>query len=193
MEPKRIIKLTWTTVSIFFLAALNSSRVLDNSSRNLELSIWDCSHNCKIKGKKVIKAQNPTSTHCSKSSFFVQKFNFDFPRKLSIFLGEKLVKMLGFGQNWILGQKFDFSDSVFYSTYLSVVNFSVLPTFFFIGWSNMVCSGCTATSISTSTFSVSFSVVSVCTVAASSISYICGLQRRRWFLWSVVWVARNLK
>ena len=94
MEPKRIIKLTWTTVSIFFLAALNSSRVLDNSSRNLELSIWDCSHNCKIKGKKVIKAQNPTSTHCSKSSFFVQKFNFDFPKKLLIFLGEKLVKML---------------------------------------------------------------------------------------------------
>ena len=66
-------------------------------------------------------------THCSKSSFFVQKFNFDFPRKLSIFWGwktrenvvvldflgiddfdftrkmvkkidEKLVKMLGFWQ-----------------------------------------------------------------------------------------------
>ena len=35
-------------------------------------------------------------SHCSKSSFFVQKFNFDFPRKLSIFLGEKLVKMLRF-------------------------------------------------------------------------------------------------
>ena len=35
-------------------------------------------------------------THCSKSSFFVQKFNFDFPRKLSIFWGEKLVKMLWF-------------------------------------------------------------------------------------------------
>ena len=33
-------------------------------------------------------------THCSKSSFFVQKFNFDFPKKLLIFLGEKLVKML---------------------------------------------------------------------------------------------------
>ena len=29
-------------------------------------------------------------THCSKYSFFVQKFNFEFPRKLSIFsLGEK--------------------------------------------------------------------------------------------------------
>ena len=28
--------------------------------------------------------------------FFVQKFNFDFPRKLSIFWGEKLVKMLWF-------------------------------------------------------------------------------------------------
>ena len=36
-------------------------------------------------------------TYCSKSSFFVQKFNFDFPRKLSIFWGgEKLVKMLWF-------------------------------------------------------------------------------------------------
>ena len=34
--------------------------------------------------------------HCSKSSFFVQKFNFDFPRKLSIFWGEKLVKLLWF-------------------------------------------------------------------------------------------------
>ena len=37
-----------------------------------------------------------TITHCSKSSFFVQKFNYDFPRKLSIFWGEKLVKMLRF-------------------------------------------------------------------------------------------------
>ena len=27
--------------------------------------------------------------HCSISSFFVQKLNFDFPRKLSIFLGGK--------------------------------------------------------------------------------------------------------
>ena len=27
-------------------------------------------------------------------------------------LGEKLVKMLWFGQNWIFGQKFDFSNSV---------------------------------------------------------------------------------
>ena len=35
-------------------------------------------------------------SHCSKSSFFVQKFNFDFPRKFSIFWGEKLVKMLWF-------------------------------------------------------------------------------------------------
>ena len=35
-------------------------------------------------------------SHCSKSSFFVQKFNFHFSRKLSIFLGEKLVKMLWF-------------------------------------------------------------------------------------------------
>ena len=82
------------------------------------------------------------SAHCSKPSFFVQKFNFDFPWKLSIKwvknswkccgfglfktvdnydftrkivkknLGEKLVKMLGFCQNWIFGQKFDFLNSV---------------------------------------------------------------------------------
>ena len=30
------------------------------------------------------------------SSFFVKKFNFDFPRKLSIFWGEKFVKILWF-------------------------------------------------------------------------------------------------
>ena len=36
------------------------------------------------------------STHCLKSSFFVQKFNFDFPEKIVDFSrGEKLVKMLG--------------------------------------------------------------------------------------------------
>ena len=85
---------------------------------------------------------NETPSHCSKSAFFVQKFNFDFPRKLPIFwgwktrenvvvydflvvdnfdftrkivkkiLGEKLVKMLGFCQNWISGQKLNFSNSV---------------------------------------------------------------------------------
>mgnify|MGYP001245555750 CR=1 FL=1 len=47
-----------------------------------------------------VLAQQPSKcnrlTHCSKSSFFVQKFNFDFPRKLSNFLGKKLVKMLWF-------------------------------------------------------------------------------------------------
>ena len=52
---------------------------------------------------KIIHHWNPFShivwqitTHCSKSSFFVQKFNFNLPRKLSIFLSEKLVKMLRF-------------------------------------------------------------------------------------------------
>ena len=85
------------------------------------------------------------TVHCSKSSFFVQKFNFDCARKLSmcwvknswkgcgyglfsfwqlwfhekncqIIWGGKLVKMLGFCQNWIFGQKFDFSNSVIVST-----------------------------------------------------------------------------
>ena len=38
-----------------------------------------------------------THAHCSKSTFFVQKFNFDFPRKLSVFLGEKSWKCCDFG------------------------------------------------------------------------------------------------
>ena len=39
--------------------------------------------------------------------------NFDFTRNIvKNILGEKLVKMLGFCQNWIFGQKLDFYDSV---------------------------------------------------------------------------------
>ena len=36
-------------------------------------------------------------THCSKSSFFVQKSNFDFPRKLSTFGVKNSWKCCGFG------------------------------------------------------------------------------------------------
>ena len=44
---------------------------------------------------------------------FLAVDNFDFTRKIvKKKLGEKLVKMLGFCQNWISGQKFDFSNSV---------------------------------------------------------------------------------
>ena len=67
-------------------------------------------------------------SHCSKSSFFVQKFNFDFPRKIvelfCVKTGENaavsdflavdnfdFTRKL-FCQNWIFGQKFDFSKSV---------------------------------------------------------------------------------
>ena len=39
--------------------------------------------------------------------------NFDFTRKIvKKIWGEKLVKMLGFRQNWIFGQKIEFSNSV---------------------------------------------------------------------------------
>ena len=48
-------------------------------------------------------------SHFSKSSYFVQKFNFDFPRKLSISLGEKLVKMLGF---WTTVDNFNFTRKI---------------------------------------------------------------------------------
>ena len=45
---------------------------------------------------------------------FLAVDNFDFTRKIvkKKNLGEKLVKMLGVCQNWIFGQKFDFSNSV---------------------------------------------------------------------------------
>ena len=43
---------------------------------------------------------------------FLAVDNFDFTRKIVKKLGEKLVKMLGFCQNWIFEQKFDFSNSV---------------------------------------------------------------------------------
>ena len=47
-------------------------------------------------------------------SDFLAVDNCDFTRKIvKNILGEKLVKMLGFCQNWIFGQKFDFSNSVF--------------------------------------------------------------------------------
>ena len=58
--------------------------------------------NCKTSKKMqvskylALKKSSVAMTHCSKSSFFVQKLNFDFPRKLSIFSGEKLMKMLWF-------------------------------------------------------------------------------------------------
>ena len=66
--------------------------------------LWDLGHRdffsvffTYLQTTSKIKDQNYIGeTHCSKSSFFVQKFNFEFPRKLSIFLGEKLVKMLWF-------------------------------------------------------------------------------------------------
>ena len=44
---------------------------------------------------------------------FLAVDNFDFTRKIvKKNLGEKIVKMLGFCQNKIFGQKFDFSNGV---------------------------------------------------------------------------------
>ena len=48
------------------------------------------------KTQKGLFSSGASEDMSSKSSFFVQKFNFQFPRKLSIFLGEKLVKMFWF-------------------------------------------------------------------------------------------------
>ena len=51
---------------------------------------------------------------------FLAVENFDFTRKIvKKNLGEKFLKMLGFCQNWIFGQKFDFSNSVWKALYTS--------------------------------------------------------------------------
>ena len=62
--------------------------------------------------------------HCSKSPFFVQKFNFNFPRKLSIFLGEKLVIWILSKLNGIFIEKFDLVFWFRSSFYRKKQNFS---------------------------------------------------------------------
>ena len=70
------------------------------SDRNYALSYYMKENKCFPKGSNIKDCidfwYQVSKTHCSKSSFFVQKLNFDFPRKLSIFWAEKLVKMLWF-------------------------------------------------------------------------------------------------
>ena len=52
-------------------------------------------HSCDTASKYSVISVIIQKSHCSKSSFFVQKFNFDFPRKwLNFFFGEKLLTTL---------------------------------------------------------------------------------------------------
>ena len=50
-------------------------------------------------------------SHCWKSSFFVQKFNFDFPRKLSIFFGWK-TRENGVVLDFLAVGNFDFTRKI---------------------------------------------------------------------------------
>ena len=52
---------------------------------------------------------------------FLTVDNFDFTRKIVKNLGEKLVKMFGFCQNWIFVQKLDFSNSVWFLSFRILV------------------------------------------------------------------------
>ena len=56
--------------------------------------------------KHMVTCRSCSKTHCSKSSFFSKKFNFDFPRKLWFFWVKNSWKFCGFGlfnrwQLWI--------------------------------------------------------------------------------------------
>ena len=61
---------------------------------------------------------------------FLAVDNFDFTRKIAKkILDEKNVKMLGFCQNWIFGQKFDFHNSVYRGYSLCEKHFKKFETF----------------------------------------------------------------
>ena len=62
-----------------------------------------------MKNTEKNQSNEANSAHCSKSSFFVQEFYFDFPRKLTLFLGWKTrenVVVLDF----LAVDNFDFKD-----------------------------------------------------------------------------------
>ena len=66
--------------------------------KNLNSHCWKITQNVSFSKQKRFEFSRqkvPIAT-LFEILIFVQKFNFDFPRKLSIFLGEKLVKMLWF-------------------------------------------------------------------------------------------------
>ena len=139
---------TGTILLILFFLCIPSSFLLSKSNEQLTRMpsfqyAGSSPRNKKVEKKKSDPSSSnaPGMSHCSKSSFFVQRFNFEFPRKLSIFwvenswkycvlrlfscwqlwfhekncqqnLGEKLVKMLGFCFEF-LDKKFEFSNSVY--------------------------------------------------------------------------------
>ena len=55
--------------------------------------------------------KNVTFAHCSKSSFFVQKFNFDFPWKIVDFLGWKTRENV-VGSDFLAVDNFDFTRKI---------------------------------------------------------------------------------
>ena len=57
---------------------------------------WYFLRNLKFTKKDYKTIRISFRAHCSKSSFFVQKFNFDFPWKVSIFLVKNSWKCCGF-------------------------------------------------------------------------------------------------
>ena len=96
----------WTLATQYWLNSISASECARLSVYHIISDMnWQFNTNSAFKislSKNSLISQNlsfcreNTDTHCSKSSFFVKKFNFHFPRKLSIFLGEKLAKMLWF-------------------------------------------------------------------------------------------------
>ena len=63
------------------------------------------------KKKKERRAKTSFFTHCSKSSFFVQKFNVDFLRELSIFWGWKTRENV-VGLDFLAVDNFDFTRKI---------------------------------------------------------------------------------
>ena len=94
---------------LFLKLVLKSAEVPNHTVRNLrflsENSTLISSENCRFFGWKT--RENVVVLD------ILAVDNFDFTRKIiKKNLSEKLVKMSGFCQNWIFGQKFEFSNSV---------------------------------------------------------------------------------
>ena len=110
-----------------FLLLLLVYRPVENqsyaSNTHLLLTTWHTRHiplKSKLRFWPKIHTVWPTKSklvmffhlHTIRNLHFLSKNSTLISRIIVDFLGEKLVKMLGFCQNWIFGQKCDFSNSV---------------------------------------------------------------------------------
>ena len=98
---ERMMKMYWPA-KVRDLHGWCPNRALGRENVNTSITHFGQPHHCERWTLSICRGEEhftsrPNITHCSKSSFFVQKFNFDLPRKLSIFWVKNSWKCCGFG------------------------------------------------------------------------------------------------